>query len=160
MNRKKIEIDGIEIDLPAEIAEEIEAARAEGAFHRVALRRRRVNAKGNGEEEFRRYVFRDAAGDLASDWLSDLPKLRDRTGYVRSDDRKGESSAEVPVGTIVVSYDRTYRRGRATGPAEVTVGIVGRDGIYWERELGWSSARTRDGLVVRFGPDAAEEEVQ
>lgn len=115
----------------AEIRDLIAAAQAELArrapaepeLRRILLRQKDLNARGNGTQETRRIRLPDGAAGWASDLAQDVTGDWS-SGTLRADDRRCSQHGHVPVGTIVLAFDSSFRGGQKHGPASVVGGVV------------------------------------
>jgi hypothetical protein len=134
------ELDGDRLDIAAAAAQE---ALAELAALRAAMspdagvahiysRRRELNARGRGTEEFRLAVT-----DAGTVWLDQAPGVvivRDGwTGRgMRASERRCSTICAVPVGTLIIDIQKHVGYGRARPDYALGITIADDDGIAWE----------------------------
>lgn len=94
---------------------------------RIRARYRDWNAKSNGSEVHRRGRF--PTGETG--WLKDIgssPQGQWLPRDFRAAARSASQTVLVPVGTIIVDFEKPFRGGAPSGPAVVTVGVVRAEG--------------------------------
>jgi hypothetical protein len=120
---------------------------------RINARSRDLNGKGNGQEEHRRLRMPHLNATI---WAADGQDVRGNwvpRGGTFAASRRCSQTVLVPVGTIVVAFDRSFRAYERTGSAEVKAGVVsdrpieaGKSVIDWTL----STRRTSGKVEVQF----------
>lgn len=131
-----LEIDGVE---PI-------CALLEGETQCLA-RRRDWNAKGNGEEEHRRVCL---PGETRGQWAADAGTTDGgwaARGMLASN-RHCVQRVTLPLGTLIVAFDRSFRQGQSRGPAEVTAGILARVEEEPNGKIEWGLKHRKSGESV------------
>jgi len=90
---------------------------------KIVLRRKDLNAKGNGTQETRRVRLPDGRHDWATA-IAENVEGSWSSGTFLAVDRSASQVGLVPVGTLVLHYESPFRGGRKSGTATVEGGVV------------------------------------
>lgn len=112
----------------------------DGESKELEVASRDLNCKLNGNEQFRRVIY---PGKSDSEWPESerLPAFG-----IRASERHCAVTADVPIGTIVVDYDRSVYRGKR-GQCKVSFGLFTRQGLV---ELKHKTLRSRPAYLVEI----------
>lgn len=113
----------------------------------ILLRDRDLNGKGNGTEEHRRIAIPGGAAGWAADLAGDVTGQWARGG-IRAHERRCSQTGVVPVGSVIVAYDKPMRGYTSSGAAEVTAGIVlEAPPVEMAERWSWKAAKAGGGIL-------------
>jgi hypothetical protein len=124
-------IFGLKVSAPARNSHRSPSVSADPELTQIILRERALNGKQNGREDIRLVVdlaqgkaqwANQVAERITGDWSPTIGIL--------ASERKCREKGFVPVGTILISIDKTLSHGKASKPS-YSVGRVGITEIEW-----------------------------
>lgn len=119
----------------------------------IVLRKRDLNCKGNGIEVHRRVRLPDGLTGWASDIAEDITGSWS-SGTFLAADRHAIQRGVVPVGTVVLAFERSLRGGQKSGAASVAAGRVGLDNDGKTKiEWGLSTRKRGQEQQVKIGEE-------
>lgn len=109
--------------LASAIRAELEGRAEAPIIRRITLRKKDLNARGNGTQQTRRVRLPGGTTGWASDLAQDVTGSWSSGSYLAAD-RKCCEEGYVPVGTVVLAFASTMRGGAKSGRADLSAGVV------------------------------------